>query len=90
MCSLMGKVCVGTLSGLTAFVGLVLVWGVCELLHSSDVVYFVRVLALGFTVHGFQHNWPTLLSMMYILCYCSGLILHVSMVLSFFMYQYYE
>jgi hypothetical protein len=79
------KVCVWALSGITTFVGLGLVLGVCELFHTSDEAYFVGFLALGF-----QHNYPILLSMMYILCYSTELILHISKVLSCFIYQYYE
>jgi hypothetical protein len=84
------KVCVWALSGITAFVGLGLVLGVCELFHPSDEAYFVGILALGFCDIGFQHNYPILLSMMYILCYSNELVLHVSLVLSYFIYLYYE
>lgn len=94
MCSLMGKVCVGALSGLIvfvkAFVGLELLWGRCELLHPSDVFYFVGVLALVFADLGVQHSRTILLSMMFILCYSNELVLHVSLVLSCFIYQFYE
>jgi hypothetical protein len=88
MCSLMGKVCVGAF--VKAFVGLDLVCGVCDLLHPSEEVYFVGVLALVFADHGTLHNWPILLSMVYILCYNEELVLHVSLVLSWFIYLYYE
>jgi hypothetical protein len=88
MCSLMGKVCVGDF--VKAFVGLVLMCGVCDLLHPSKEVYFVGTLAHVFTDHGVQLSWLILFSMMCILCYSYELVLHVSLVLSCLIYVYYE
>jgi hypothetical protein len=90
MCSLVVNACVLAFSDNAAFVELGLVLGVCDLTNPSDEIYFAGVfLALGFGDLGFQHNY-LILSMMYILCYSTGLILHISMILSCFVYQYYE
>jgi hypothetical protein len=90
----MGTVCVGALSGfivsVKAFVGFDLGCGVCGLLHPLKEAYFVGVFALVFTGYGTQHSWHILLSMMYILCYNEVLVLHVSLVLSYFIYLFYE
>ena len=86
--------CVGAWSGLIvfvkAFVGLDLVCGVGALFYPTEEVYFVGVLALVFADHGVRHSGYILLSMMYILCYSNELVLHVSLVLSYFIYLYYE